>query len=69
MDLVIGFLSFIFGIFVLIALGKLFAIAQDVRRLVMLELCSQGAFEKEYWDAYKTKVASKLRLPDSAIRP
>jgi len=69
MDLVLVLLSFILGIFFLVAVGTLFTIAADLRRLVMLELCSQGAFEQEYRDAYKMKVASKVLLPSSAIRP
>jgi hypothetical protein len=69
MDLLLILLSFILGIVFLVAVGKLFTIAADLRRLVMLGLCSQGAFEPKYCEAYKMKVASKLRLPDSAIRP
>ena len=69
MDLVLVLLSFILGIFFLVAVGKLFTIAADLRRLVMLELCSQEAFEAKYCEAYKMKVASRVRLPDSAIQP
>jgi hypothetical protein len=69
MDLLLVLLSFILGIFVLVAVGKLFTIATDLRRLVMLELCSQGAFEREYCDAYKKTVAEKVRVPFSAIKP
>jgi hypothetical protein len=68
MDLVLVLLSFILGIFVLVAVGKLFTIAHDLRRLVMLELCSQGAFDSKYCDAYKATVAEKVRVPFSAIQ-
>ena len=69
MDLLFFILSVVLGIFVLVAVGKLFTIAHDLRRLVMLELCAQGAFEPKYYDAYKTAVADKVRVPFSAIQP
>jgi hypothetical protein len=53
MDLLLFILSFFLAIFVLVAVGKLFSIAHDLRRLVMLELCSQGVFDPKYCDAYK----------------
>lgn len=67
MDLLLFILSFFLGIFVLVAVGKLFTITHDLRRLVTLALCSQGAFEPEYCDAYKKTVAEKVRVPFSAI--
>jgi hypothetical protein len=69
MDGLLFVLSLVLGIFVLVAVGKLFTIAADLRRLVMLELCSQGAFEPNYCDAYRATVADKVRVPFSAIQP
>ena len=68
MDGLLFVLSLVLGTFVLVAVGKLFTIARDLRRLVMLELCSQGAFEPKYSDAYKTTLAEKVRVPFSAIQ-
>jgi hypothetical protein len=63
MEFILAVLSLALSIFILIAIGKLFSIAHDLRRLVMLELCSQGAFEPKYCDAYKAAVADKVRVP------
>jgi hypothetical protein len=69
MEFILAVVSLALSIFVLVAVGKLFAIAHDLRRLVMLELCSQGAFDPKYCDAYKATVADKVRVPFSAIQP
>jgi hypothetical protein len=68
MDLALVIVSLFLGIILWAAVAKVFTIAADVRRLVMLELCAQGAFPKAYGDAYRIRVAEKIRLPDSAIR-
>ena len=46
MDLALVIVSLFLGIILWAAVAKVFTIAADVRRLVMLELCAQGGISE-----------------------
>jgi hypothetical protein len=60
METLVFLVSLFLSIFVLVAVAQLFTIRKFLHRLLLVELCREGVFEKAYCDAYKRELAAAV---------